>query len=175
MQKNSLKTNPILGIVVGAALLSASAQVTINVGKIPITAQSFVVCLLGYWLPPRVSLVALALYTVLGICGLPIFADGSSGWQVLAEGSAGYFVGFFLSCIFLQKISKERTYFYILFGQMLVATLLILLCGTVYLCFLYGIKDGFAYGFYPFVLGGLFKSTAAAVLNYYLHKFIHKK
>jgi biotin transport system substrate-specific component len=154
-------------------VLCASAQVSFDVGTIPVTAQSFVVTLLAFVLALGWALAALGIYTALGLIGLPVFADGAHGWVALQAGSAGYFVGFAAGCIVLhyyKKNAKPPHIFLKNTGAMAAATFVILLCGTGYLVCLYPFGDALRYGFYPFIPGGLIKSlVAAAVVTYLNH------
>ena len=75
-----------LGLVVGFALLTAlAAQVVIPLPftPVPITGQTFTVLLAGAALGGTLGAASMALYLLLGAVGLPFFAEGSSGWEVV--------------------------------------------------------------------------------------------
>lgn len=84
-------------IAVFAALVAASALAPViplgGVG-VPITLQTLVITLTGLCLGPTRGFLAVLLYVVLGLIGLPIFSQGRGGLGVLAGGSAGYIVAF---------------------------------------------------------------------------------
>lgn len=83
------------GLMLGGSLLVAlSAQVTIPLWPVPITGQTFGVLVVGMALGPRLGAGALALYLAEGLAGLPVFAGGAGGPQILASPSFGYLVGF---------------------------------------------------------------------------------
>ncbi|GAC69881.1 BioY family protein [Gordonia soli NBRC 108243] len=80
-----------------AALIAAlGLPGTINIGTtgVPITFQSLGVMLAGAVLGPKKGTVAVGLFMVLAIVGLPILSGGRSGLTALASPTAGYFVGF---------------------------------------------------------------------------------
>src|SRR3954470_13068378 len=65
----------------GAALTGLAAQLSVPVpgSPVPVTGQTFAALLVGTALGARRGLLALALYAVAGVAGMPWFADGSSG------------------------------------------------------------------------------------------------
>ncbi|MBW6468974.1 MAG: biotin transporter BioY [Coriobacteriia bacterium] len=79
-----------------AALLAASAWISVPVGAVPVTLQVFVVLLAGLLLTPRGALAAVGVYLLLGAAGLPVFAGGLGGAGVLAGPTGGYLWGFAL-------------------------------------------------------------------------------
>jgi len=80
-------------------VISAYISITLPVSEkgIPFTAQSLVVFILAGILPLRVFLIVILSYLLLGIVGLPVFADGSSGWAKITGGSGGFLYGFAVS------------------------------------------------------------------------------
>lgn len=81
-------------------------------GPVPITLQTFGVLLAGAVLGAKRGFLAVLLYVVLGVAGLPIFADGRSGLVVLTGPSGGYLAGFALAaalCGFLVERLPRRS------------------------------------------------------------------
>lgn len=81
-------------------------------GPVPITLQTFGVLLAGAVLGAKRGFLAVLLYVVLGVAGLPIFADGRSGLAVLSGPSGGYLAGFALAaalCGFLVQRLPRRS------------------------------------------------------------------
>ena len=83
-------------VVGGAALTGLLAQVAIPVAgsPVPVTGQTFAALTVGAALGWRRGLLALALYMVAGVAGVPWFAQGGSGY---VSASFGYVVGFVLA------------------------------------------------------------------------------
>lgn len=77
-----------------AALIAACAMLTIPVGAVPVTLQTFAVLLTGAVLGPRRAALALGLYLAIGMAGVPVFSGGRTGLMVLAGPSVGYVVSF---------------------------------------------------------------------------------
>ena len=80
-------------VVGGAALVGALAQIAVPLGftPVPITGQTLGVLLAGTVLGAGRGALALALYAVAGLAGVPWFAGASSGWSAA---SFGYVLGF---------------------------------------------------------------------------------
>jgi biotin transport system substrate-specific component len=84
-------------VAVGVALIAASAQLSIHLPNtpVPITGQTFAVLLVGGAYGAARGLATMAAYLVVGGLGYGVFAQHSSGWDVLRFSSAtgGYLVG----------------------------------------------------------------------------------
>jgi biotin transport system substrate-specific component len=80
-----------------AALLAASAWVTIPTQPVPLTFQTLVVVLAALLLDWEWSLAAVGLYVLMGAVGLPVFSGARGGLGVLLGPTGGYLVGFVLA------------------------------------------------------------------------------
>jgi len=74
-------------------LTAASAQLTIPLPYVPITAQTFMVLLTGALLGPRLGALSLLLYLAEGCMGLPFFAGGHSAWGPSRVPDVPYILG----------------------------------------------------------------------------------
>ncbi|WP_319583173.1 biotin transporter BioY [uncultured Pseudodesulfovibrio sp.] len=77
-----------------AALIGAGAYLIVPVGPVPVSMQPFFIFLAGYLLGPRHAFLAMALYLLAGIIGLPVFAGGKSGLGYAFGPTGGYLLGF---------------------------------------------------------------------------------
>ncbi len=96
-------------VAVFAALIAASAAVpAVSVGAVgvPITIQTLVIALTGMCLGPVRGFAATALYVVLGLIGLPIFANFRGGLGVLAGPSAGYIIAFAIFALLCGVVAR---------------------------------------------------------------------
>ena len=75
---------------IGAAFLAVLSQLSFSIGTIPITLQTFAVGLVATIFKPREAVLSTILYLLLGAVGLPVFAGGSGGIQILFGPLAGY-------------------------------------------------------------------------------------
>ena len=82
-----------------AALMVASAWISIPVGAVPVTLQVFVVVLAALLLSPAGAGAAMLVYLALGTAGVPAFSGGQAGVGVLAGPTGGYLYGFALGAL----------------------------------------------------------------------------
>jgi len=86
-----------------AALTAALAQVSIPLpGSLPpFSLQPFGMFFAGLLLGPVWGGLALALYLLVGIAGLPVFSNGQAGlgYVLVGQGTGGFLVGFLLGAV----------------------------------------------------------------------------
>lgn len=93
----SLSVADLTQAAVFAALIAAlglPGTITIGSSGVPITLQTLGVMLAGSILGPRKGTLAVIIFAILAIAGLPILAGGRSGLVALSSPTAGFFVGF---------------------------------------------------------------------------------
>src|SRR6267142_2565652 len=84
-----------VSLVVAFSLLTAlAAQFVIPNGPIPITGSTFAVLLTGALLGSRLGAMAMIVYLIEGVSGLPFFYQGHSGIAHLFGPTGGYLVAF---------------------------------------------------------------------------------
>ncbi len=95
-----------------AALLAVSAQVSIPLGPVPITMQVMFVLLAGIILGKRLGPASIAVWVLLGVFGLPVFAQGKAGAAVLIGPTGGYILGYFVCTYIVGYVAEhfELTY-----------------------------------------------------------------
>ena len=131
-------------VLFACILVAIMAQITIhlpgNLGGIPITGQSLAVLVVSFLLPMELGVPAVGLYILLGAIGLPFYADGASGWEVLTGGSGGFLIGFVVAALLMGRFHSLKWHQH--FGKalfaMLLGTIVIILCGLLRLAMLYG-------------------------------------
>jgi len=153
-------------VAAGAALVSLFAQLTIPMYPVPMTGQTLAVLLVGSALGAVRGVISLSLYAVLGIVGLPVFSDSSSGFGVIAGPTGGYIIGFILSAGLVGWLAQRQ------WDHRIVGALAAFLAGTV-ATFVIGLPwlaavlqldlaQTLNAGLYPFLVGGLVKAAAGA-------------
>jgi biotin transport system substrate-specific component len=88
-----LTTRELATAALFAAILAASAFVAIPVGAVPFTLQVYVTLLAGMVLGPRLGVLSVLAYLVLGLFA-PVYAGGASGLGILFGPTGGYLLGF---------------------------------------------------------------------------------
>lgn len=114
-RRSGASTGTDIALIAGFAALIAICAILPSIkltGPVPITLQTFGVLLTGAVLGSRRGFLAVLLYLVVGAAGLPVFADGRSGFGVFSGPSVGYLVGFPLAaalCGFIVERLPRRT------------------------------------------------------------------
>lgn len=162
--------HPLVQIFFAILFVALFAQLSIDMplgeSSIPITGQTFAVLLSAYWLKRKNGTIAILAYVLLGVFGLPIFADGQSGWVVLMGGSGGFLIGFIIAAYAIGYLGEQtwRISFTKSLLAMTIGTAIILFFGIGRLTSLYGLEKGLAYGFYPFWKGAIVKIVLGAIV-----------
>ena len=97
------------------ALISVSSYIAIPLpfSDAKITAQTMIVNLIGLLIAPQDTILVMASWLLLGLCGVPVFSGGSAGPGKLLGPSGGYYIGFlvvaFLISLFCRKWKKLFT------------------------------------------------------------------
>lgn len=92
-------------------LITAGAFIKIPVPVVPFTLQFLFTMLAGLLLGGRLGALSVGIYAVLGLAGLPIFAEGGGFWYLLKP-SFGYIIGFIAASYVtgkLVEISRQLT------------------------------------------------------------------
>ncbi|GCF13967.1 biotin transporter BioY [Haloarcula mannanilytica] len=96
-----------------AALTAALAQISIPLpGPLPpFSLQPFGMFFAGLVLGPLWGGVALLLYLLVGIAGVPVFSNGSAGlgYVIAGEGTGGFLIGFLVGAVVAGAIAHRST------------------------------------------------------------------
>jgi biotin transport system substrate-specific component len=157
----------LLVLLLGASVAGfARLSVTIPFSSIPITGQNLGVLLVASMLGAWRGAAALLFYLVLGAVGLPVFADGGHGLDVLAGPRGGYLIGFVLAAGAVGAFAErgwDRSFALAMISTLLGQTL-ILIVGGGWLARYLGLLGAIEQGVTPFLLGAWVKSVVAAAL-----------
>lgn len=162
----------LLATTIAALMMALSANISIPLQPVPLSLQSLAVLLTGAGLGRKLGVLAILEYLLLGACGLPFFAGGHGGINVLVSASAGYLYGFVVSA-YLAGLAAERGYDrHFLRGlcAFALAHQIIFVFGVVYLA-LYlhiGIYHAVELGYLPFAGFDLLKFFIASFIMFAL-------
>ncbi len=162
-----------VALIIGFALaLGASAQwkVFLPNNPVPMTMQTVVVLLCGFWLKPRVALGAVVLYfslglaTASGVSRMPFFAAYKAG---VATATLGYIVGFLPAALCVSYLIRQL-------GQATLPRVLAVGALGTAIIFAFGLawmattvtnlEGAISLGLLPFLTPALVKLTIVAVL-----------
>tara|TARA_R110002124_G_scaffold64033_1_gene175389 strand:- start:3335 stop:3919 length:585 start_codon:yes stop_codon:yes gene_type:complete len=155
-------------VAAGAALTAVMAQIAVPLYPVPITGQTLAVLLVGASLGATRGALSIALYALLGVVGLPVFTDASSGIGVLAGTTGGYIIGFIFAAAFTGWLA-QRDWDKKFLGaalSFLGGTAVTFVFGLAWLAIVTGgtLEQVLAWGLYPFIIGGLIKAGIAAAV-----------
>ena len=166
----SLATDAVL-VAAGAALTAIAAQIAVPMWPVPITGQTLAVLLVGLSLGAVRGGLSLALYAVLGIVGLPVFSDSSSGWNIIAGPTGGYIIGFIFAAVltgWLAQLSWDRKIVRAILAAF-AGTAVTFAVGLPWLAASLGtlglpndLQSVLTAGLYPFIVGGVVKAILGA-------------
>ncbi len=173
-----MKTRDMTLIAVMAALICVAGPLTIPAGPIPLSLATFAVYMAGSVLGKKRGTIAVALYLIIGIIGVPVFSGFSGGFQKLAGVTGGYLVGY-LPCAYLSGVGgeqREKTGWWFHALMMIIGTVLLYGVGTAAFMLHTGNALGAALSLcvIPFLPGDAVKIAATVFLTVPVRKAIHK-
>ena len=124
-----LSVREITLIAIAIALITVCSWISVPL-TIPVTLQTFAVCLVTALLGLKMGLWSLTGYILLGTVGIPVFSGFRGGIGVLLGVTGGYIVGFFFTALTVG-LSVKR------FGRSLPVLLLSMAFGVL-LCYAFG-------------------------------------
>ncbi|MFF1923341.1 biotin transporter BioY [Streptomyces sp. NPDC058221] len=148
----------------GAALTGIAAQIAVPVpgSPVPVTGQTFAALLVGTALGARRGFLALAVYALVGMAGMPWFSAGSSG---PGGASFGYVLGMLLASTVVGGLARRGGDRSVLrtAGTMVLGSAIIYAVGVPYLALSTGLpaSAAIAAGLTPFLLGDALKAVLA--------------
>lgn len=147
----------IAAIIGGALFIALLAKIALYLPftPVPVTLQTLACMLVGAALGKKGALSVIT-YIALGVMGLPVLNVGMfTAGYLLGFAVAAYLIGY----LFETKIVKNVFTAFLAFTA---GELLILTMGSLWLSLF--IEHAFALGFFPFLLGGLFKVCLATYI-----------
>lgn len=156
-------------IAVSAALIAVCAWITIPLPAVQFTMQIFGVFFVLRLLGGKKGSIAIAVYILLGIIGVPVFSGFSGGLSAILSPTGGYIAGFLIMGILYWCTEKIRTKPLYDYAVLVAGLFLCYLFGTVWFVTVYT-RDSGEIGFitalswcvFPFIIPDLIKLWLAA-------------
>ena len=161
-------------VIAGAAFVAILAQASIPLWPVPITGQTLAVIVVGAALGSRRGAAALTTYMLVGLAGLPVFADFTGSIAAAAKPSFGFVIGFvfaaFVAGWFAERAWDRRPV--LAFLGFAAASVVPFLFGIPYMAFILNAVMGMELSFwaileaglFPFIVGGVVKAAIAAAI-----------
>ncbi|MDN7242631.1 biotin transporter BioY [Planococcus sp. N028] len=111
---NHSRTLQLVQIAMFAALMAIGANIAsyLVIGGVPITLQTFFAILAGILLGSRLGAVAMFVYALIGLAGLPVFAKFSGGMDTLISPTFGFIVSFvfvaFITGVIVERFPSKK-------------------------------------------------------------------
>ncbi len=155
----------------GIALLALSAKISVPMWPVPVTMGTFAVLALGAAYGPRLGLVTILGYMLLGAMGFNVFAGTGgdvNGLAYMMGGTGGYLLGFVLATVLLGYGATrgwDRSVLKMA-GLLLAANVLIYVPGLAWLSVLYDMSAvrAIEVGMVPYLIGDAVKLALVALL-----------
>ena len=167
---NGVVITPIT-ILLGCVLLIISAKIKVPLYPVPMTMQPLAVLMIGMLFGKNLASTTVGLYIFQGLMGLPVFAYGG-GFMYIFGPTGGFIIGFLIASIILGHLADKG------WGRSLFTSMLCMMIGLFVIYFMgilqLSVIKGFDYailkGFYPFIIGDLYKLFLAGILIPYIWK-----
>ena len=161
-------------VFAGTLVLALASQIAVPMLPVPITMQTFAVTMIGALYGWRLGALTVLAWLGEAMLGAPVLANGAGGLAPFAGPTAGYLASFPLVAA-LAGVLAERGWtggrVIRSFAAHLLANLLCLVLGGLYLAALIGTEQAWLLGVAPFVLGAVLKSALAAAVLKAMRRF----
>ena len=173
MKKSTIGTAEMAQIAVSAVIIAICAWITVPLGAIPFTLQTFGFFLVTVVLGWRNGLFAILLYLLLGAVGIPVFSGMKGGIGVLFGTTGGYLIAAaavpllygLLTRVFGRKPVPEAV-------GLFLGDVVVFVFGTVWFIIVYSsskgavtVADALAWCVIPFIVPDLAKLVVALVIG----------
>ena len=155
-----------------AAILCIFSPIQIPIGPIPIAMSVFAVMFTGVCLGWKTGAAAVIVYIFIGICGMPLFAGGTSGLPALAGLTGGYIWSYIFMVIIIGLFcripsKKYITSVIIAVAGCLLGLIVCYICGTAQYMLLSGcgLLESLAVCVFPFIPFDILKAVCASLLG----------
>lgn len=156
-------------LVLGGSLfvaLCAQIRIPLPFTPVPVTGQTLGILLVGSVLGSRQGVLSMLLYLAMGLVGLPFFAGGGAGIEVIQGATGGYLIAAPLAALLVGWLAERgwdrqahTTVFSMILGNVIIYAL-----GVAWLAMLIGGAAAIEKGLLPFLIGDIAKIAIACVV-----------
>ncbi len=117
-------------VALAVAFLTVCSWISIPAGDVPITLQTLAIFVITGLFSTKLSLLALSVYLIMGMVGLPVFAGMTGGLGRIVGPTGGYLIGFYFTVALIGTFSRQ-------FGRHPLVTALSLALSLI-ICYAFG-------------------------------------
>lgn len=177
-KKLALRAKGVAALGLSVALIAVCAQISVPLGRVPVTLQTFAVAFAGALFGFKRGVGSVFLYLFMGLIGIPVFSGFGAGPAALFGPTGGYLFGFLFLSLFpalLKRLpvksgAKRAGLF---FAGSVLGLILCYAFGTVWFLIVFktSLISALSMCVLPFLLPDMLKLGLASVLAARLEKF----
>lgn len=174
-KKSRISVKDMAFVAMFSALIAVCSIISIPIGEVPITLQTFAVCLAAAMLGWKRGTLSVFIYVLLGAVGVPVFAGMSGGIGILAGPTGGYIIGFIPAALIIGLAAdKWERKALSLTISMVVGVLVCYAIGTVWFMVVtgMGVGESLMLCVVPFLIPDGVKIALAMILSNRLSKVV---
>ena len=160
-----------------AVLIAVGAFIKIPISIVPITLQTLFVVMAGFILGKKKAFLSVLLYIMIGLLGLPIFANGG-GIAYVLQPTFGYLIGFLVVSYLIGRFSEKGKDIKSMMIISIVGMLIIYMFGMIYFAliqkFYYGLTFETSWILYYLFLVYLPGDILSCIIGVFLSKRLMK-
>lgn len=172
MKNSKFSVQDICMIAFMTAVTAVMAQISIPMPfGVPMTMQTFAITLAGVILGSKKGGISILIYVLIGLIGIPVFANFSGGIQCLAGPTGGFLISFPIMAFLIGiGADSKNKWMFILF--VILGTLANYVIGLVFFCLIMqsSIGAGLAACVVPFLPTAVIKAVIASTLGIQIQK-----
>lgn len=167
-----MQTREMILCAVFAAVLCVFSITAVPVGTIPVTLGVLGVLLCAVILGRKRSLIATAIFILLGAAGLPVFSGMQGGVQVLLGPTGGYIWAYPVMCLLVGTAAQRQKHRFIICLVCVISVCICYFFGTAQFVLLTQKtwQQALVLCVYPFILPDMVKCVLAAWLGTQLRR-----
>ncbi len=166
MQKNNFSIRDMTTIAIFSAIIAVVSQLSIPMPSgVPLTLQTLIIPLVGVILGAKKGTISTCIYILIGIIGIPVFANFSSGFGVILGPTGGFILTFPILAYTAGIGYKKGNIAFVI--MLILGAVINLAVGLVYFSFVteYDMITSFAYSVLPYIPTTIIKIIVLALLS----------
>ena len=173
-----LNTISLVGLFIVFQYLFSQIRFFIPDNPVPVTMQTFGILLVGGLYGPRLTLLSIFSYMIIGIIGVPVFQSHNGGIDYFFGVTGGYLIGFIFASVIISILSSSGLKKGLSIWAMIIGNLMIYITAIVWLSvYDFGWPEKgklFSQAVYPFLIGDFIKLILASLSINILWKLSNK-
>ena len=178
VRKSFINVREMTVIALFAALITVCSFIRVPIGAVPFTMQTFAVFATAGILGLKKGSIAMIVYELLGMVGLPVFG-GKGGFSVITGPTGGYITGFIFSVIvasliiMLVKSDDIKIKAVVMFIAFLLGDVVCFVLGTIQFMYVSGNSLAVSMGYCvtPFIVPDIVKIIIAVIISLRVKKY----